>query len=113
MSCVPLVKPRAVHRGIATVPTEVVVVGNNVGNLEIGVVHLTHRNSSDGGKSGLIHLVNEIIEYLVIFKKIVIRACNGDLVGKSPNNDRGMVVVLRYKLLHLRDSVLASAGHVS
>ena len=43
---------------VAAVPTEVVVVGNNVGDLQIGVVHLTHRNCRYGSKSGLVHIVN-------------------------------------------------------
>ena len=42
VSLVEFVKPRTVHIGFASVPTEVVVVGNEVGNLNVGVVHLAH-----------------------------------------------------------------------
>ena len=34
-------------------------------------------------------------------------------IGKSPNHDRGMVVILCYKLLHLADCILTSCGHMS
>ena len=112
VGCVELIEPRSVHSGIATVPTEVVVVGNEIGDLDIGVVHLAHRNCSDGGKTGLIHLVNEVVEYTVVLEKVLGRAADRDLVGESPEEDGGVVVVLSYKLLHLRDSVLAAGGHM-
>ena len=54
--------------------------------------------------------MNEIIEYFVVFEQVVVRARNRNFVRKSPYYDRRVIVVLRNKLLHLRDSVLASAG---
>ena len=110
--CVELIKPGAVHSGVAAVPTEIVVVGNHVGDPEIGIVHLAHRNSRDGGQTCLIHLVAEVVEDSMVFKKILICTADADLVGETPNYDRGMVIVLRNELLHLRDGVLASAGHM-
>ena len=40
--CMELVEPRTVHGSIAAVPTEVVVVGNDIGNLQIGIIHFAH-----------------------------------------------------------------------
>ena len=113
VSSVELVKPRAVHRGITAVPTEVVVVGNDVGYLEVGIVHLAHRNCRDGCQAGLVHFVNEVVQNVMVFKQILVGASDGDLVGKSPYYDGGVVVVLSYKLLHLRNSILAACGHMS
>ena len=61
MHFVELIEPGAVHMGLAAVPTEVVVVGNNVGDLQIGIVHLAHGNGSDGGLAGFVHFVDEVV----------------------------------------------------
>ena len=58
---VELIEPRTVHGRIAAVPAEIVVVGNNVGDEQVRIVHLAHGNSRDSGKTCLIHLVNEIV----------------------------------------------------
>ena len=112
MGGVELVKPRAVHIGLAAVPAEVVVVGYDVGYLQVGIVDLAHRYRRDGGQAGLIHLVTHIVEDAVIFEQIVVRAADTDLVGESPHDDRGMVVVLDDEFLHLRNSVLSAGGHM-
>ena len=56
--------------------------------------------------------MNEIVENSVVLKQILVRSADRDLVGKSPYYDTGVVVVLSDKLLHLRDGVLTSAGHM-
>ena len=53
-----------------------------------------------------------IVENAVIFKKILICAADTDLIGKSPDYDRGVVIILRNELLHLRNGILAAAGHM-
>ena len=113
MHLVELVEPRTVHVCCSTVPTEVVVVGNNVRNLKIRRLHGTHGNRCDSGKSCLIHFVNEVVEDSVVLKEIrILIALHCNLVRETPNYDRGVVVVLSNKLLHLRNGVLTTCGHV-
>ena len=110
---VEVVEPGAVHIGLTAVPTEVVVVGYNVGNLDIGIVDLTHRNRCNSGATGIVHLVAEVVKNVVVLDKIGVRATDGDLVGETPNYDRGVVVVLSYKLGHLADSICATGRHMA
>jgi hypothetical protein len=88
------------------------VVGNYVGNFKIGVVHLTHRNSYYSCKTCAVHLVTKVVKNSVVFEKISVAAANRDFVRKSPNYDRGVVIVLSNKLGHLADGVSATGGHV-
>ena len=101
MSLVELIEPRAVHSGIAAVPAEVVVVGNHVGNLKIGIVHLAHGNSRNSSLSGAVHLVAEVVQNSVVLQKILVGAADRDLVRETPYHDRGVIIVLRDKLGHL------------
>ena len=107
-----LIEPGTVHRGFSAVPAEVMVIGYYIGNEQIGVIHLAHRDRRNGGKAGLIHFVAEIVEDAVVFHKILGGTADRDLVAETPDNDGGMVVVLHYKLSHLADGVLASGGHM-
>ena len=87
MGLVELIKPGAVHGGLAAVPTEIVVIGHHIRDLQIGVIHLAHGHSRNGSQAGLVHLVAEVIQDTVILQKIVIRAADADLIGKSPNHN--------------------------
>ena len=49
----------------------------------------------------------------MVLKQILGGAADGDLVGKTPNNDRCVVVVLGDEFLHLGDGVLTAGGHVT
>ena len=49
----------------------------------------------------------------MIFQQVVVRARNGNLVGKSPHHDTGVVVILRDQLLHLADGIGATARHMT
>ena len=57
--------------------------------------------------------MNKVVEYTMVFKKIVIRTADGDFVGETPNNDGYVVIVLSDELLHLRDSIITACGHMS
>ena len=41
--------------------------------MEIGVVHFAHRNCGNSGKTGFVEFVAKVIEYSVVFKKVVVR----------------------------------------
>ena len=43
-----LIKPRPIHRRIPTVPTEIMIVGNDVGDLYVWFVHATHGHARHG-----------------------------------------------------------------
>ena len=108
-----LIEPGAVHGGIAAVPTEVMVVGNGIGDVDILLIHIAHGNNCHGGGTGLVQLVAQIVENMVVLQQIgILGILHGDLVGQTPDNDGGMVVILDDQLLHLVDGVLAAAGHM-
>ena len=78
--CVEFIKPGAVHCRIAAVPAEIVVVGYNVGNLNVRLIHAAHRNARHSGKTCLIHLVAEVVEYIVVFNEVGCCAAHRNLV---------------------------------
>ena len=57
--------------------------------------------------------MNHIIQDVVVLQQILIPcAVHGDLVGKTPDNDGRMVVVLNNQFLHLRNGILTTGGHM-
>jgi hypothetical protein len=56
--------------------------------------------------------VTKVVKNVVVFEKIGAGACDRNLVRKSPNYDRGVVIVLSNKLGHLADGVSATGGHM-
>ena len=113
MSFVEVIKPRPVHRSISAVPSEIVVVGYYVRDLDVRIVYAAGGKTCDGSQACLVHFVNQIVQDPVIFQKILIGlAAHGDFIGKSPHNNGGMIVVLHDQFLHLGNGVLASFRHV-
>ena len=49
----------------------------------------------------------------MVLKQILIRAsCHRDLVGKPPNHDTRVIVILNNQLFHLGNGILTSVRHV-
>ena len=49
----------------------------------------------------------------MVFQKVVIDRCSGsDLIGKPPNGDARVIVVLDNKFFHLRKRVASALFHV-
>ena len=107
------VKPGAVHGGFSAIPSKVVVVGDNIRNVDVFLVHGAVGKNRHGGQPGLVQLVAQVVQDAVIFQKIGIRrALHGDLVAEAPDDDRGMVVILNDQLRHLADGIVPSSGHM-
>ena len=64
---VELVEPGAVHGGVAAVPAEVVVIGDHIGDVDIALIHAAHGNTGHGGQTGLVPVVAEVVEDVVVF----------------------------------------------
>ena len=110
---VELIKPRAVHRGLAAIPTEIVVIGHTVGNLQVLCIHGAHRNHGHSGGTSLVHLMDKGVQNTVVIQQVgILLALHGDLVGQAPNSNTSMVVVLGDQLLHLADGILATIRHM-
>ena len=110
---VEVIEPGAVHRGVTAVPAKIVVVGNHVRNLDVGRIDGTGRNRRNGGQSGLVHFVAQIVEDVVVFQQIGVSvALHGNLIGQAPNHDGGVIIVLRNQFGHLGNGVFPAGGHV-
>ena len=110
---VELVKPGAVVLQLAAVPAEVMVVGNGVGDLDVLVMGGCGGDSSHGGQTGGVHLMAEVIEHVVVVQNSGVRVSTGvDLVGKAPDHDGGMVVILGNQFHHLAAGVVHAAVHM-
>ena len=111
---VELIKEFAVHIGCSAVPAIVMVIRKNIRNLNIGRIHAAHGNNGHGGQSGGIQAMAQIVQNAMVLQKILILciAAHGDLVGKSPYDDAGMVVILCDQLSHLRNGILTAVRHV-
>ena len=103
---VEVVKPRSVVRHLAGVPSEVVVVADDVRDVVHRAVHRCHGDMSDGGQTGRIQLLAQCVQLLVILHQLLGDAADQDLVRNAPEADARMVVVLNNQLLHLTDAVL-------
>ena len=88
------------------------VVRNGVGDADVLGIHGTHGDNRHGGGTGLVHLMAQVVEDAVIFQKIIVDTAHGNLIGKTPDHDGRMVVVLGNQLLHLADGVLTAGGHM-
>ena len=81
-----LVEPGAVHGGIAAVPAEVVVVADGVRDVDIVLIHGAHAENRHGGQTGLVQLVGQIVQDVVVFQQVLVAgAVHGDFVGKAPD----------------------------
>ena len=108
-----LVEPGTVSFDGAAVPAEIVVVADSVGDGNVGVVGGTGRDSCHGGQAGLVHLVNQCVQLLMVVDDIgFIDAVGIDLIAEAPDNDGGMVVVLDDQFGHLLDGVFLTVGKV-
>ena len=62
---------------------------------------------------GRVHLMTELVKLPVIIQHILFILCgDGNLVGDSPADDTGMVVILDNQFLHLAYGVRSSIGHM-
>ena len=68
-----LIEPRPVHIGLAAVPTEIVIVRQNVGNPDILLARVAHTEHRYCGGARRVDFMHQIIEHAVIFDKRRIR----------------------------------------
>lgn len=61
-----LIEPRPVHIGLAAVPTEIVIVRQNVGNPDILLARVAHTEHRYCGGARRVDFMHQIIEHTVI-----------------------------------------------
>ena len=57
--------------------------------------------------------MSQIIQNPVILHQILCDAAHRDLIGKTPHDDRRMVVILRNQFLQLTDRIFPAARHMN
>ena len=64
---VELIKPRTVHINITAVPAEVMIIGHNIADVHIFIIHTAHGYNRLCCGTGLVHRMNKVIKHLMIF----------------------------------------------
>ena len=96
------IRPKIVEEHTGHVPPKIQIPADEVGDMR-GLIEVTaHGVASKGGGTGRVELVHQIVQNAVVVEHIllVLRG-NGNFVGKSPETDGRVVVILRDELLHL------------
>ena len=108
-----LIKPWAILLHMSAVPAEIEVIGYRIRNLDNGIGDFAGSKIRHSGQPGLVHFMHQLIQALVVFQKICILTLNhGDLIGKTPYHDAGVVIALDNQLLHLLHRILVSGAHM-
>ena len=85
---VELIVPSSILVKASAVPTEIMVVGYHVGDVNVLFINIAHGDTSYRCGTGLVHLVNKVVELVMVGDQIgIFRAVHRDLVRKSPNTD--------------------------
>ena len=80
----------------AQIPAKIKVVAVDVGDFQDGAVRFQHEYVGHGGDPGGIQPVAQFVQQPMVFQQIFVhRAGGGDLVGKPPYGDAGMIIILR------------------
>ena len=107
------IDPKIVKEQTRHIPAKVQIPADQIGNMGNFVERSAHRVASKRGRTGGIHFMNQVIQHPVVVQHILfVLGGNGDLVGKTPCDDAGMVVVLHDQLFHLIDGILPSRRHM-
>ena len=76
-----VVEPRTVHRHISAIPAEVVVIRDDIGDMDNVRVHWTHGKHCHCSKTGVIHLMDQVVENMVVLNKVrILSVVHCDLV---------------------------------
>ncbi len=105
--------PKIVQEHAGHVPAEIEVPADDIRNMRRLIEGTAHCVASEGGRTGRIELVYQLVQYAVVVKHILlILRRNGNFIGKTPEADGSVVIILNYELLHLRNGIFSAVGHV-
>ena len=113
VTLVEVVNPQIVKPHKGSVPAEIKIPAYNIRKVSNRVKGSAHSIARKGGGTAGVHLVNKIVKDLMVFHHILlILGGYGNLVGDTPNADRGVVIALYNKLLHLADGIFSTVRHM-
>ena len=97
----------------AQVPAKIQVIAVHIRDFQNGAGDLQHKDVGHGSGPGGVQTMGQVVEGTVVFQQFLIhRAGSGDLVGKPPHRDAGVVVVLDDEFFHLGQGVGPAIMHV-
>ena len=103
--------PQIVQKQPRHIPAQIEIPRYHVGDMRHLIKRPAHGVAGQRGKSGLVQRMAEVIQHTVVVQHILfVFGADGNFIGNSPADDRGMVVILDDQLFHLGDGVFSAVG---
>ena len=105
-----IIQPRPIVLHLSAVPAKIMVIAFYICNMMHGAFHRGHSHMGNGCKTGWIQLFRQGIQFFMVFHQLLGNAPDQDLVGNSPETDRGVIVILNDQFFQLADTILMGFG---